>query len=95
MFNSYFLAVILPVILHTKHKSPVQRGFLFAAVLGGCGAELFFENLGKVVHVQDANSGSHGGDAAVRGCQQHSGTINPLGVDVVHNGCAGILLEQA
>ena len=71
-----------------------QHRFLFASVLGRLSAELFFEDLGKVVHIQNADCSSHGGNAAVSRSQQHSSTVNTLGVDVIHNGGAGVLLKE-
>ena len=41
-----------------------QHRFLFASVLGRRSAELFFEDLGKVVHIQNTYCSSHGGNAA-------------------------------
>ena len=71
-----------------------RHRFLFASVLGRRSAELLFEDLGKVVHIQNADCSSHGGNAAVGHSQQHSSTVNTLGVDVIHNGGAGVLLKK-
>lgn len=71
-----------------------QHCFFLASVLGRRSAELFFEDLGKVVHIQNTDCSSHGGNAAVSRSQQHSSTVNTLGVDVIHNGGAGVLLKE-
>lgn len=71
-----------------------QHRFLFASVLGRRSAKLLFEDLGKVVHIQNTDCSSHSGNAAVSRSQQHSSTVNTLGVDVIHNGGAGVLLKE-
>ena len=68
--------------------------FVFPAVAGGGDAEGLFEDLGEVIHVQNAHLLGYGGDAVVVLLQQLGRTVHPLGVDIVDEGGAGLLLEQ-
>ena len=75
-------------------KDEIRQVLESAKALGIEFAELFFEDLGKVVHIQNTDCSGHGGNAAVSRSQQYSSTVNTLGVDVIHNGGAGVLLKE-
>lgn len=67
---------------------------MFPAVTGGGDAEGLFEDLGEVIHVQNAHFFGYGGDAVVVLLQQLGRAVHTLGVDIVDEGGAGLLLEQ-
>ena len=54
---------------------------MFPAVTGGGDAEGLFEDLGEVIHVQNAHFFGYGGDAVVVLLQQLGRAVHTLGVD--------------
>ena len=67
---------------------------MFPAVAGGGDAKGLFEDLGEIVHVQNAHFLGHGGNGMAAVLQQLCSPVDPLGVDIVDEGGAGLLFEQ-
>ena len=67
---------------------------ILPAVAGRGHAEGTLKNFGKVIYVQNAHLLCYLGDGAVGGGQLLGGTLDPLGVDIIDQGAAGLLLEQ-
>ena len=67
---------------------------MFAAVAGGGDSQRLFEDLCKIIHVQNAHFLGHGGNGVVVLHQQLGRAVDTLGVDIIDQGAAGLLLEQ-
>ena len=86
----------------TKRAFPGKTGhffhfslfFVFAAVAGGGDSQRLFEDLCKIIHVQNAHLLGHGGNGVVVLHQQLGRAVDALGVDIIDQSAAGLLLEQ-
>ena len=86
----------------TKRAFPGKTGhffhfslfFVFAAVAGRGNSQRLFEDLCKIIHVQNAHFLGHGGNGVVVLHQQLGRAVDALGVDIIDQGAAGLLLEQ-